>query len=251
MIELKQLCAGYGDHIVLRDISLRFAPGRLIVLLGPNGSGKSTLLKTITGLNEKRGGEILFDGVSADTLSPRQRAQRVAYMAQRRNTPNIVARRMVLHGRFPYLSYPRRYLPEDLQMADQALALAGASDVAKASMEELSEGQRQKVYLAMALAQDTPTILMDEPTNFLDVRHQLNLMKLACGLKDQGKCLVMVLHDIRLAMKYADEIIVLENGSVQGDSSPREIYQSGVIDRVFGIKLARFETGNGPQYYYE
>ena len=251
MIELKQLRAGYGDRVVLRDISLRFEAGKLIVLLGPNGSGKSTLLKTIVGLNEKRGGKIFLDGVSVDTLSPRQRAKCVAYMAQKRNTPNIIARRMVLHGRFPYLSYPRRYFPEDLRIAEEALALAGAADVAETPMEELSEGQRQKVYLAMALAQDTPTILMDEPTNFLDVRHQLNLMKLACGLKDQGKCVVMVLHDIRQAMKYADEIIVLENGEVQGDGMPGQIYQSGVIDSVFGIRLSKFETTSGPEYYYE
>ena len=251
MIELKQLRAGYGDRVVLRDISLRFAPGKLIALLGPNGSGKSTLLKTIVGLNEKRGGEIFLDGISVDTLSPRQRAKCVAYMAQKRNTPNIIARRMVLHGRFPYLSYPRRYLPEDLCIAEEALALAGAADVAEAPMEELSEGQRQKVYLAMALAQNTATILMDEPTNFLDVRHQLKLMELACRMTAQGKCIVMVLHDIRLAMKYADEIIVLESGIIRGDGTPDEICQSGVIDRVFGIKLSKFETDSGPQYFYE
>ena len=251
MIELKQLRAGYGDRVVLRDISLRFAPGKLIALLGPNGSGKSTLLKTIVGLNEKRGGEIFLDGISVDTLSPRQRAKCVAYMAQKRNTPNIIARRMVLHGRFPYLSYPRRYLPEDLCIAEEALALAGAADVAEAPMEELSEGQRQKVYLAMALAQDTATVLMDEPTNFLDVRHQLNLMKLACRMTAKGKCVVMVLHDIRLAMKYADEIIVLEKGEVRGEGTPEQIYQSGVIDRVFGIRLSKFETLSGPEFFYE
>lgn len=251
MIELKQLSAGYGDRTVLRDISLRFEPGKLIALLGPNGSGKSTLLKAIVGLNDRSGGEILFDGVSADMLSPRQRAQWLAYMPQKRNTPNIIARRMVLHGRFPYLSYPRRYLPEDLRIAGEALELAGAADVAEESMAELSEGQRQKVYLAMALAQDTATILMDEPTNFLDVRHQLKLMELACRMTAQGKSIVMVLHDIRLAMKYADEIIVLENGSIRGDGTPDEICQSGVIDRVFGIKLSKFETDSGPQYFYE
>lgn len=251
MIELKQLSAGYGDRTVLRDISLRFEPGKLIALLGPNGSGKSTLLKAIVGLNDRSGGEILFDGVSADMLSPRQRAQRLAYMPQKRNTPNIIARRMVLHGRFPYLSYPRRYLPEDLRIAGEALELAGAADVAEESMAELSEGQRQKVYLAMALAQDTATILMDEPTNFLDVKHQLKLMELACRMTAQGKSIVMVLHDIRLAMKYADEIIVLENGSIRGNGTPDEICQSGVIDRVFGIKLSKFETDSGPQYFYE
>ena len=103
----------------------------------------------------------------------------------------------------------------------------------------------------MALAQDTATILMDEPTNFLDVRHQLNLMKLACRMTAKGKCVVMVLHDIRLAMKYADEIIVLENGEVRGEGTPEQIYQSGVIDRVFGIRLSKFETLNGPEFFYE
>ena len=179
MIELKNLSAGYGGQDVVHDISLPFTPGRILALLGPNGCGKSTLLRTALGLNPKSGGEVLMDGTPLDALSPRERALKAAYLSQSRPTPNIIARRMVLHGRFPYLSYPRRYHREDHEMVKRALDWVGAADLASRPLPELSGGQRQKVYLAMALAQDTAAILMDEPTTYLDVACQLEVMALA------------------------------------------------------------------------
>ena len=164
MIELQKLCAGYPGRTVLEDITLSFSPGRVLILLGPNGSGKTTLLRTVLGLLPKTGGSILLDGAPLESLSARQVAQKAAYLAQSRTVPNITAHRMVLHGRFPYLSFPRHYRPEDYEAARQALSWADAADVADRPMQELSGGQRQKIYLAMALAQDTETVLMDEPT---------------------------------------------------------------------------------------
>lgn len=250
MIELRRLRAGYPGRTVLDDISLTFHPGKVLVLLGPNGCGKSTLLRTALGLLPKEGGEIRFDGAPIESLSPRRIAQRAAYLPQSRAVPNITALRMVLHGRFPYLSYPRRYGKEDYAMARQALEWAGAADLAEDFLPALSGGQRQRVYLAMALAQDTEMILMDEPTAFLDVRRQLEVMATARRLAAEGRGIVLVLHDLCLALREADEAAVLSQGRLAAAGTPEEIYQSGVLNRTFGITLRRFETERGWQYYF-
>ena len=152
MIELKNLCGGYPGRPVLEDITLDFRPGEVLAILGPNGCGKSTLLRTSNGLLAKSGGEALVDGVPLERLSAKEVAQKVAYLPQSRSVPSITAGRMVLHGRFPYLSYPRRYSQKDREMVHKALAWVGASELASRPLPELSGGQRQKVYLAMALS---------------------------------------------------------------------------------------------------
>lgn len=250
MIELRNLSVGYGGAAVLSGVTMSLTPGKVTALLGPNGCGKSTLLKTVLGLQPKLGGDILVDGTPSGQITPRQLAQKVTYLAQSRNTPNISARRMVLHGRFPYLSYPRRYGREDYEMVEKALQWADAAAFADRSMEELSGGQRQKVYLAMALAQDTRTILMDEPTTFLDVAHQLDVMATARRLAGEGKAVLMVLHDLCLALRWADETAVLAEGKLLFQGAPEEAFEAGVLDRAFGVRLARVMTEGGWQYYY-
>lgn len=251
MIELTNLRAGYPGRTVLEDVTLSFPPGQVLALVGPNGSGKSTLLRTALGLIPKQGGEIRVDGDKLEDLSPRQLAQRAAYLAQSRPVPNITAGRMVLHGRFPYLSYPRRYRPEDHAIAQKALEQADALDLAQRSMPQLSGGQRQKVYLAMALAQDTGTVLLDEPTTYLDVGHQQEVMATARLLASEGKAVVAVLHDLCLAMRFAHRLAVLDGGRLQGVGTPEELYQSGILDQVFSITLRRVETEDGWRYYYQ
>ena len=249
MVEVRNLLVGYGEAPVLSDVSLTFPTGQVTGVLGPNGCGKSTLLKAALGLIPIQGGQILVDGQDLRTLSPREVAQRAAYLAQSRSVPSITARRMVLHGRFPYLSYPRRYRPEDYQMADQALQWADASDLAGRAMDRLSGGQRQKVYLAMALAQDTQTILMDEPTTFLDIGHQLEVMALARRLASLGRAVVLVLHDLDLALRGCDRIALLSGGSLRALGSPEEVFLSGVLDEVFHVRVGRMHTEEGWQYY--
>ena len=249
MVELRNLFVGYDGVPVLKDITLSFPPGQVMALLGPNGCGKSTLLKAALGLIPAQKGEILLDGRNLSTLSPRDVAQKAAYLAQSRSVPNITARRMVLHGRFPYLSYPRRYRPEDYAMADRALQWADAADLAHRPMGELSGGQRQKVYLAMALAQDTQSIFMDEPTTFLDIGHQLEVMALARRLAGLGRAVVLVLHDLDLALRGCDRVAVLSNGTLRALGSPEEVFSSGVLDQVFGVAVRRMQTPEGWQYY--
>ena len=250
MIEVKNLGAGYGKDIVLHNISMAFPTGQITVLLGPNGCGKSTLVKTVLGLLPEKTGDIFFDGVSIDRLTVRQIAQKAAYMAQSRNIPSITARRMVLHGRFPYLGYPRRYRPEDHEIAHRALVWADAEDLANRQMSELSGGQRQKVYLAMALAQDTETIFMDEPTTYLDVKHQMEVMAVSRRLADMGRAVVLVLHDLSLALREADQLAVLEAGALRQVGTAEEIFSSGILDQVFGVSVKRVQAEHGWQYYY-
>ncbi len=251
MIELNGLSVGYPNRTVLDNVTLDIRPGQILVLAGPNGCGKSTLLRTAAGLQPRLGGQILVDGTPAELLSPRELARKVAYLAQSRNVPSITARRMVLHGRFPYLSYPRRYRLEDRAAAEKALAAMDVLSIADESVQNLSGGQRQRVYLAMALAQDTDTVFMDEPTTYLDVRHQLELMDMARQLAAEGKAVALILHDLCLALRVADRVAVLSGGTLCQTGTPEEVYAGGVLDRAFGIRLRRFRTENGWRYYYQ
>lgn len=251
MIELKNLAAGYRERRVLEQVTLEFRPGEVTALIGPNGSGKSTLIRTVLGLLPKLEGDILLGGKPMDAFSPRERARQMAYLAQFRAVPNITVKRMVLHGRFPYLGYPRRYRPEDHEIVEEAMKRAGVEGLAQHPLSELSGGQRQRVYLAMALAQDTPYLFFDEPTTYLDVGRQLEVMQTARKLAREGKAVVMALHDLPLALRGADRIVVLDEGRVRFSGTPEQLYQSGVIPGVFGVKVCRVETDSGFRYYYE
>lgn len=249
MIELRGVEAGYHRQLVLHGIDLALLPGEVLVLVGPNGSGKSTLLRTALGLVPCRAGTVLYNGEPLERLTPRQVALQAAFLSQSRTVPSITARWMVLHGRFPHLSYPRHYRPEDYRIVQQALEEVDAADLALRPVTELSGGQRQKVYLAMAIAQQTPTIFMDEPTTFLDIAHQLKVMRLARRLAQGGKAVVMVLHDLPLALAGAHRLAVLEEGRLVCTGTPEEIYNSSVLERVFDIRQGRTWTENGWQYY--
>ena len=250
MIELRNLTGGYGAGPVLSGVNLELRPGEVLVLAGPNGCGKSTLIRTVLGMQPVLGGEIRVDDVRLNDLTNRQIAQKMTYLAQSRNVPNITAYRMVLHGRFPYLSYPRTYREEDRRIALEALERTGVLELADRPMNQLSGGQRQSVYLAMALAQDTQTVFLDEPTTYLDVRSQLDVMNMARTLAQQGKAVVLVLHDLCLAMRSADRVAVLGEGRLHCAGTPEDVFEGGVLDRVFGIPVRRVATETGWQYYY-
>lgn len=250
MIEVRELCVSYRNTDVLHHVSVEFPIGSVTVLLGPNGCGKSTLLRAVLGLQPRSSGQILVSGETLEKLTSRRLARKVAYLPQSRGIPDISAFRMVLHGRFPYLSYPRRYRREDCQAALEALRLTGAEELAECFLSELSGGQRQKVYLAMAMAQETQAILMDEPTTYLDIQHQLEVMRISRELAARGKCVVLVLHDLCLALRVADRVAVLENGRIACCGTPESIYQSEILNRVFGVRFQRIWTESGWQYYY-
>ena len=249
MLEIRNLSAGYPGEPVLEGISLSIPSGEVTVIAGPNGCGKSTLLKALTGILNASG-SVTLDGQELLTLDHRQRARMVAYLPQNRQVPEITVKNLVLHGRFPYLSYPRRYRQEDLRMAQAAMKKMGLEELADRSLTTLSGGQRQKAYIAMALAQDTPVIALDEPNVFLDIAHQLQLMEQAKALAGEGKTVVLVLHDLSLALEYADSLAVLSEGRCLFQGSAEETFLSGCLDRAFGVEVRRFSTPEGWKYTY-
>lgn len=235
MIELSGLCVNYGKKEVLHNISACFLPGEITVVTGPNGCGKSTLLKACMGLLPVSRGEVTLCGEALSLLSPAARAKKVGILSQGRTVPQITARRLVLHGRFAHLSYPRRYGAADYAAADKALVQAGVFHLADKPLELLSGGERQRVYLAMLLAQDTPIVLLDEPTTYLDIRHQLLLCELAKKLAAEGRTVVMVLHDLNMAFSCADKLAVLQNGFLAFLGAPATAAPS-LIEEVFGVR---------------
>ena len=239
MVELKHLSAGYGEKTVLHDISLTFPAGTVTAIIGPNGCGKSTLLKAIAGLLSPTSGEILVE---------EPRSQNVAYLPQSRRLPEMTAGRLVLHGRFPWLGWPRRYRAEDYAIAKKAMERLGVAEFADTPLSELSGGTRQKCYLAMALAQDAPTILLDEPTSFLDIAHQLLLLELCRELAREGRAVVLVLHDLPLALQYADRVAVLDAGRLLSLGTPEEIMSTDILQTTFGVRVFPVETPVGPRY---
>lgn len=248
MLEIINLSAGYSGQDILREFSLTLPEGSVTALVGPNGCGKSTLLKTLTGILPYRG-RILFHGKNLAELSGKDRAKQIAFLPQSRPTPEITSEKLVLHGRFPYLSYPRRYGAADLQAAQDAMAQMNISHLAERTLPSLSGGERQKVYLAMLLAQGTPVIAMDEPTTYLDIAYKFDLMETVRDLAAEGKTLLVVLHDLDLAMNYAHQIAVMDNGAISLCGSPEEICASGVLERIFHVRMG-YTAESGRKLYY-
>ena len=173
-----------------------------------------------------------------ENLSRAELARSIAYLPQGKNVPDISADRMVLHGRFPYLNYPRRYRESDFQIAREAMRQMGMEELAGMQMSRLSGGMRQKVYLAMALAQEAPAIVMDEPTTYLDIGQQ-------------GKTIVLVLHDILLALKISHRIAAVAEGRISWSGTPEEMLEENVAERLYGVAVGAVRTDGGEQYYYK
>ena len=249
MIELHHICAGYGSHTVLQDICASFEKGQLTSIIGINGCGKSTLLKTILNMVSPTDGNVTIDGVNLAQMNRRAIAQKAAYLAQEKNTPDMTVEQMVLHGRFPYLEYPRHYTSRDHQIVRDAMAQMGITQFSHKPLHTLSGGMRQNAYIAMALAQSTDYILMDEPTTFLDIPHQLALMKTLRGLADGGKGIITVMHDLPMAFSFSHRILVLHDGQVICCDSPENICTRGIVESIFGVTVVPSE--NRLSYHYQ
>lgn len=249
MLNISNLSAGYPGRQVLSNLNLTIPGGSFTAIVGPNGCGKSTLLKAIVGLLPYEG-DISLEQVALRDLSANARAKKIAYLPQSRSVPQLSVEKLVLHGRFPYLSYPRRYREEDRLAAADALRALEIEDLAQRWLPALSGGERQKVYLAMALAQQTPVILMDEPTAALDICHKFQVLSLARSLASQGKTVILVLHDLDLALTYADHIVVMEQGHIAAQGTAEEIVNRGILEKVFHIHITKAETDSGVRYCF-
>lgn len=247
MIELNIKTAGYAKKEILNDISVCFEKGKLTSVIGPNGCGKSTLFKALLGMLPCLAGEISLDGESILSLRRKELARRIAYLAQGKSTPDMTVEQMVLHGRFPHLSYPRRYSEKDRQIAFEAMKKVGIAEYAQEPIYSLSGGMRQNAYIAMALAQHTEYIILDEPTTYLDISHQLELMKILRELADSGKGIVAVMHDLPIAFTFSDTIVIMNDGKIVLGETPTKICKSDIIKDIFGVQV-HFENN---KYFYE
>lgn len=248
MLELKNISSGYGKTKIIDDVSVAIEKGKLTVVLGVNGCGKSTLLKASVGILPLFCGKIIIDGQDIGTMSRNDVAKRVSYLAQGISTPDMTVEQMVLHGRFPYLSYPRRYTQSDKDIAQKAMDAVNILEFSYRHLSTLSGGMRQTAYIAMALAQDTDYILLDEPTTHLDVSNRFKIMNLLKNLAQKGKGVVCVLHDIELALKYSDSIILMQNGKLiaSGDATQESLINK--IADAFNVSITMINNNDKIHY---
>lgn len=250
MIELKNVSAGYRDREILHDISMVLPEKEITSIIGPNGSGKSTLLRVITSWIKTSRGEVLLNGKRIGEYSPREIARHIAILPQSREIPVTTVERLVSHGRFPYLGLSRKPTKEDREAVNEAMRSVGVWDMRHRQLSELSGGERQKVYLAMAIAQGTDYLLLDEPTTFLDISYQMEVMSLARRFANEGKSVIAVLHDISAALCISDKLIVLKDGAALACGTPQDILKSNVIGLAFGVDIGSYQQKDGTTGYY-
>lgn len=250
MLEYRHVSVCRGGRQILTDVSLSFPERKITALLGPNGAGKTTLLQCLNGMAKCNAGEILLDGQNLLALPLRARALRIAMLPQvRSRIPALPVRTLVEHGRFPALGFTRRMTARDHAIVQQAMEDAGVLAFADQPADQLSGGMRQRAFLAMALAQDTDILILDEPTTYLDAPSKRALFALFSRLRAQGKTIVLVLHDLNEALRTADQLIVLRDGQLFAAGTPETLLQRHALEQVFEVRCKRFES-EGESYYF-
>lgn len=246
-LHARELTTGYGPREVLKDLNFKVPAGSFTVIIGPNACGKSTLLRSLSNLLAPRGGSVVLDGENITTIAPKELARQVGILPQSPLAPEgITVRRLVSFGRHPYRGLLGGWNSSDQRAVDRALEATQLENLADRLVDELSGGQRQRVWIALALAQETELLLLDEPTTFLDLAHQLEILNLCADLNAQGRTLVAVLHDLNLAIRYATHLVAMRDGNIVDQGDPAKIITAQLIHEVFGITatvLTDPETG--------
>ncbi len=250
MIEVKNISFSYGKTEVLTDISLNLEKGKLYAVIGPNGCGKTTLINVLSRLKLPKIGSLLLDGIPYENIKRKAFAREVALLPQGRNVPNMSVFDLVSCGRFPHLDVSRKLSAEDENIVKSALKMTDTEVFADKSVKKLSGGERQRVYIAMLLTQNSPYVFLDEPTNHLDISSKLDIMNLLSDIKRNGKCVVAVLHDLDLALKYADEIILMSNGKIADVATPEETVAGGKLQTVFGVSCKSLSVDGESVFYF-
>ncbi|BEL66937.1 ABC transporter ATP-binding protein [Serratia marcescens] len=236
-LHASHLKLGYDNKIIADDLSVAIPDGAFTVIVGPNACGKSTLLRALCRLLKPSAGEVMLDGKNISNFATKALARELGLLPQTSIAPDsITVADLVSRGRYPHQSLLKQWTQADKQAVEAAMAATNVGQLADRSVDELSGGQRQRVWVAMALAQQTPLLLLDEPTTYLDIAHQIELLDLFRQLnREHGQTLIAVLHDLNHACRYADHIIAMRDGKIVAEGKPAEIITAELVERVFGM----------------
>lgn len=228
----------YADRTVVDDLAVAIPEGKITVIIGANACGKSTLLRGLARLLSPSAGRVLLGGEDVRGFAPKALARRVGFLPQAASAPGgVTVAELVARGRYPHQRLLQQWSPADADAVNDALRATGVSALADRPIDELSGGQRQRAWIAMLLAQETPVMLLDEPTTYLDVVHQLEVLELCRRLnREQGRTVALVLHDLDQACRYADHLVVMREGRVIDAGSPDEVMSEGLIAEAFGLE---------------
>ncbi|GAA2950743.1 MULTISPECIES: ABC transporter ATP-binding protein [Streptomyces] len=229
---------GYDRRTIAEDLSVEIPDNSFTVIVGPNACGKSTLLRALSRMLKPESGEVLLDGQSIHRLPAKKVARMLGLLPQTSVAPDgITVFDLVSRGRYPHQGLLRQWSPEDERIVRESMESTGVAELAGRYVDELSGGQRQRVWIAMALAQQTPLLLLDEPTTYLDIQHQIEVLDLCAELHEtQGRTLVAVLHDLNHAARYATHLIAMRQGGIVAEGAPGEVVTANLVERVFGMR---------------
>ncbi|MEU6250286.1 ABC transporter ATP-binding protein [Glycomyces sp. NPDC047010] len=235
-LEAANVTFGYRDRPVGTGLDLAVEPGSFTAIVGPNACGKSTLLRVLSRLLKPTEGAVLLDGKAIAHQPSKQVAKRLGLLPQSSIAPDgITAQDLVARGRYPHQTALRQWSRADEAAVREAMAATGTRDLADRLVDELSGGQRQRVWVAMVLAQQTELLLLDEPTTFLDIAHQIELLDIFAGLNDEGRTVIAVLHDLNQAARYASRIVAMRDGAVYAEGTPAEVITEATVEAVFDL----------------
>ncbi|MFK8849648.1 ABC transporter ATP-binding protein [Streptomyces sp. Ac-502] len=235
-LRVEQLTAGYAGHPVVDRVDLTVESGQVVAVVGPNGCGKSTLLRCMARLHEPASGQVFAGDADVWRLKQREAAHRIALLPQSPQAPEAVTvAGLVRYGRHPHQGLFRQWSREDERAVTRALEATGTTGLADRRLDQLSGGQRQRCWLAMALAQETPVVLLDEPTSALDIGHAVEVLDLVREVAAAGRTIVMVVHDLAAAARYADTVVAMRAGRVVAAGPPREIIDAPLVKELYGV----------------
>lgn len=245
-MEIKHLFFSYGKNPVIKDLSLKIEKNKITTLLGANGCGKSTLFKLITRVEKPKMGLIRLDGKNIKNIDRREFAKKVAIVRQKNQIAgDIKVEELVAYGRNPYIGFMQKASIEDKNKINQAIEVCGLEDIRKEKVNSLSGGQVQRAWIAMAIAQDSEILLLDEPTTYLDIKYQIEILKLIKNLnKNLGKTIVMVLHDINQSIEYSDIIVGMMEGKIEFEGKAKEVLSGEKISKIYDTKLKIIDIEN-------
>jgi iron complex transport system ATP-binding protein len=237
-IETKDLTLSYGESVIIEELNFGIPKGEITVFIGGNGCGKSTLLRSIARLLKPKSGTVLIDGNAIAKMSTKEVAKQMAILPQSPIAPEgLTVMQLVKQGRYPYQTWLKQWTKEDEEKVNNALAATGIEDLKERAVDSLSGGQRQRAWIAMTLAQDTEIILLDEPTTYLDMTHQIEILDLLFELNEKEKrTIVMVLHDLNLACRYAHNIVAVKNKGIFAQGKPENVITADLVKKVFGME---------------